>query len=219
MPRIALLQYYDNCYKTFHKNTIDISIKNKTEYCAENGYDYILCSDKETGSPVYQRMEAIYKLSSIDKGSYYDFVFHCDMDCLIMNFDILLEDLIGKYDDDTGVFFLSKNSQGPLPGNMFVRTKECKYEIENMLFAIMNEEGIEKNSGWISDRPAFDLMMKDRPDRFVIMDQKEICPFWTNVTGNDCVYSEGDFLVHFPGLFHHPDKLEELMGNYSLSRL
>lgn len=86
---------YDEGQQAVYDRAYNLSLHDKVQYCARHGYDWHVFEDTIEGRSVgWNRMPAA--LSLLDR---YDWVFHVDLDSLIMNHDTRLEEFMDPHFD------------------------------------------------------------------------------------------------------------------------
>ena len=117
-----------------YRNTVEIGIENKRQYCAMHGYDFICCEDHlDPSRPI--PWSKILLVQEAMKNPKYKWIFWSDADSLITNLSIRLEDFIDEnynliigrdlHDINTGQFFLKNcHWSHQLLSNIYAHT-EC----------------------------------------------------------------------------------------------
>jgi hypothetical protein len=200
-PKIALLtvvsegEYY---------NTYENAFSIKANYCNYYNYDFIFDIIKKNKYSKNKGWIKIYKLKEIIKK--YDYVFMSDADVIITNRDIMLEDIIYKYELDKKLFLITEDYNSLNSGNIIWRN--CPETIE-FLDKIINHTKINmynepyKLMGIYEQPCIIDLINKEYLEKIKIIPQKILNSYPTflgNKIDDNAKWSNGNFLIHFAGV-------------------
>jgi hypothetical protein len=191
---------------------------NKKLYCEAKGYDYRI---REQTTP-YKGFDKILFLEEIIKENKHEWIFWCDCDTLVTNFEKNIEDLMdGKHEffltkdwsDINGGVFLFKTSERGL--SYFNHVKEKMYE-----FSSQNKYRFgEEQTAMIRtvDDPKFEGIIKILPQRSMNSYPYDKVYGHPNghldKLGQNGNWQKGDFIIHIPGF--GPDLFEKRMGHFS----
>lgn len=208
-PKIALLTVVSRgkYYKTYEK-----AFYTKLNYCKYYNYDFCFEIINENKYPRNHGWMKIYKLKEIIEK--YDYVFMSDADVVITNRDIMLEDIIYKYNLDQKLCLLTKDYNSLNSGNMIWRNCPETLQFINEILKHDGQNLINKpyKLMGIYEQPCIiDLINKKYLDKINIIPQKILNSypkFFGNKVNEDSKWSNGDFLIHFAGV-NYNNKLWE----------
>lgn len=209
-PKIALMTIVTkgNYYNTYEKG-----FYTKSNYCNYYNYEFIFDIVKNNTYPKNKGWMKIYKLREIIEN--YDYVFMSDADVIITNRDIMLEDIIYKYNLDEKLCLITEDYNSLNSGNIIWRN--CPETIK-FLDKIINHT--KKN---MCDKPyklmgvyeqpcIIDLINKEYLERIKIIPQKILNSypkFLGNKINKNAKWSNGDFLIHFAGVNYNNNLWEK----------
>jgi hypothetical protein len=195
--RIAFINSYDAGYK----NIADLTVPNKKEYCAKNGYDFLEIVDEDTQGkhPAFAKFSSTLKYMP-----FYDWVFYNDTDSLIMNYNIKLESFI----DNNYDLIVSYDINGLNSGQWFIKNTPWAY---NFLTKVYNRNEFSSFGGW-ADQVSFCntwLYSGEAMQKTKVVSQKLFnCYLYETFGKND----EGDFPNWEQGQFELGDFCLHLCG-------
>lgn len=196
--RIAFVNSYDTGYK----NIAELTVPNKKEYCAKNGYHYLEIVDANTEGkhPAFSKF-----VSVLNYLPFYDWIFYNDADSLIMNMNIKLESFMDSNFD----MIISYDINGLNTGQWFVKNTAWA---TNFLTKVFNRNEFNNFGGW-ADQVAFcnswlysgEAMQKTKVVPQKLFNSYLYETFGRNDEGNlpnwtQGQFQRGDFCLHLCGL-------------------
>lgn len=192
---------------------------NKRKYCEKHNYDLIIKRDGFACAHLgFAKVAHILELLKSNK---YDWIFWCGTDTMITNYGIKLEDLI-----DENYHFIIASDVWDLNADSFLIKNSQKSidffeEVYSQYYSYVDYSGNAIDSGarlpdggaraWGEQQAIIDLRKKYNGIIKVVPQKvmNSYCYFiypskWhqagKDCYGNDGIWSDGDFLVHWPGL-------------------
>lgn len=205
--RIAVACLNDAPYREDNPDVHAISLRNKVEYCLAHDYSLHMV----THSLVQERKAVWSKLPFlITLLPLHDWIFWADTDCLFMNHDIRLEDLI----DDRASLIITRDMNGLSAGNFLIRNSQW-----GRAFLHKAWERSDCFDHWAQEQLAMDRTIEEDPDsarEVKFVQQNTLCSYHdVEMPEEYRPYRDGDFIVHFPA---HYGRLRELMIRFAQPR-
>ncbi len=200
MNKIALAIPADHGYDAI----IDLTLKNKTDYCQKHGYDFLrfLGVNKEVSKEIWWDKIKWLHDEVLPK---YEYVVAQGADTLIMNYNIRIEDWIDPQYD----WVISRDCHD-LNADMIL-IKNSKWSLDYLDFIYSQYENYRHDS-WNEQRCIIDSYQK-HIDHIKVIPQQSFNSYWypyynrnANHEGN---FKDGDWILHLPGL-HNNKRLEEM---------
>jgi len=210
----------------YTKNILPLAVitteYNKRKYCEKHGYDLII--KKNNFAYPHLGFAKINMILDMLKSNKYDWVYWCGSDTMITNYDIKLEDMI----DDDYHFIISYDVWDFNSDSFLIRNSEeaIKFftHIESLYDIYVDQNGDALDMGmrlpdgggraWAEQGAMTDLYQQNHEYQKIIkpMPQKFMNSYLYNLypsswhqkakdcKGNDGQWSNGDFLIHWPGM-------------------
>ena len=197
----------DEQYRLDNPTVCEIASRNKLEYCLRHNYSlhlvkHSLVDDRPT---VWSKIPLISNLLNL-----HDWIFWADQDCLFMNFNIRLEDII----DPAYEMVITQDMYGLSAGNFFIKKGDWAKE----LFERAWREVEQCRDHWGQEQLAMELTLQNFPHlnaKVKYVPQNQICSYHNvELTEEYRSYMTGDFIVHFPSHYGKPT-LPEFMQSFS----
>jgi len=197
-----------------YKSLRDITSANKSEYCEKNDYSF----EERISDFKFSNLgfEKIYRCLELLENNKCDILYWCGVDTLITNFKIKITDLIDVEHD----FFISTDANN-INADSFV----IKNTIDSraLFKKIIESYPQYSNDAWAEQQVIIDILAQDDYFKKItkILPQKMINSYdyslypasnfrgsseslthfrlGQDYYGNDGQWSEGDFLIHWPG--------------------
>lgn len=211
-PKIAILTVVSrgNYYKTYEP-----AFYTKLNYCKYYNYDFCFEIVNDNKYPRNKGWMKIYKLRQVIEN--YDYVFMSDADVVITNRDIMLEDIIYRYNLDEKLCLITEDYNSLNSGNIIWRN--CPETIQFLDEIINHTKEDMCNEPYklmgIYEQPCIiDLINKKYLNKINIVPQIIINSYpkifgkKINKENERSIWSNGDFLIHFAGV-NYNDKLWE----------
>jgi hypothetical protein len=213
---IGLVTIYTDHIKELAKITVEY---NKRRYCRKHNYDLIIKKDNFILSHYgFEKIRLIIELLKTNK---YDWLFWCGSDTLITNFNIKIEDLI-----DNNYHFIIANDVWDWNADSFLIRNSLEAigffeEVLSLKDTYVDENNNARDFGkrlpdggaraWGEQGVMVDLkekyatITKEVPQKVLNSYLYKMYPSpWhqkgLDCKGNDGTWSDGDFLVHWPGM-------------------
>lgn len=181
---------YDEDALRVYNDAYNASVREKTAYCAQHGYDFHVITDTVDGRHTgWYRFPAVLSLFAK-----YDWVFHVDLDTVILDHSIRLEEFL----DPTHDFIIGVDSNGINNGVFFMRNSTWNRMLLAEAWTLTNEP---TSSYWYEQAALMRLIKLDGVrNHMKLVPQQQ---FNSYVSGTALPSREdGDmktFLVHFAG--------------------
>ena len=206
MPTIAVACLNDDVYRKHNPGVCPISFRNKMEYCLAHDYSLHLVThslaERRKGS--WSKLPLLLTLLQL-----HDWVFWADTDCLFLNHNIRLEDLI----DDNFSLIITKDMNGLSAGNFLIKRGNWATE-----FLKQSWTKTRCFNHWGQEQLAMEITLKESPQmekQVKYVPQNLLCSYHgVKLPGYLRPYRKGDFLVHFPARYGSP-KLLKWMREFS----
>ncbi len=198
----------------YRKATVQ-SIENKKQYCLSHGYDFIDCSKHiDPSRPV--PWSKILLMREILEQSSYQWLFWIDADALFMNFDQSIESLI----DEDYYLIASKDYRFPINTGVFL-LKNSEWS-RSFLERVYLREDLAQHVLWENQAIIELLEFPEIAGQIKILPQRALNSYVTDyrpssqkkLLGEDSLYQQGDFIVHFTGVRRRLNLLQELITKY-----
>jgi len=213
--KICLASIYTEDIGPLAKITWD---QNKKLYCEKKGYDFRIKKQIEP----YQGFDKILFLETIINENKYDWIFWCDCDTLITNFEKNIEDLI----DDNYHFFLTTDVNGINGGVFLFKTsiEGLKYfsHIKQKMYEYAAQNTYkfgEEQTAMIKtyNNPEFKNIIKILPQKTMNSYDYNLYGYDRSRSldklGNQGHWEKGDFVIHIPGF--GPDLFHKRMEHFN----
>jgi len=192
--------------------------QNKKLYCEKKGYDFRIKKQPEP----YQGFDKILFLETIVNEGKHDWIFWCDCDTLVTNFEKNIEDLIDNeyhflltkdWNDINGGVFLFKTSPEGLKYFYHIKEKMYEYASQNTYKFGEEQTAMIKTC----DDPQFKNIVKILPQRTM-----NSYPYdkvyghpngYLDKLGFNGNWEKGDFMIHIPGF--GPDLFHKRMDHFN----
>lgn len=206
-----------------YKEATKYGLLSQIEYCRRHGYDYI---DDDTISidQLYNKernmtwskiplIEKCLLLKDEDNNSKYDYVVWIDADIVIMNFDVVLEDLINRFMGDKNILICRDNGYLINTGMWFIKNDEKSLDYIKRVYDhpdvnnYLNQNEAEQGSL----TQLYHENYNDLNNNMVVLHTSHQCYFNCSL----CFFKFGYFLIHFLGI-KELNSLGNIMKEYYL---
>lgn len=206
MPTIAVACLNDAVYRRDNPGLNSISARNKIEYCLAHDYSLHLVThslaDERKGS--WSKLPLLQTLLQL-----HEWVFWADTDCLFLNHNIRLEDLI----DENFSLVITRDMNGLSNGNFLIKRGEWASE-----FLMKAWARTDCFDHWGQEQLAMELTLKENPEmekQVKYVQQNDLCSYYdVKLPKSYRAFKSGDFIVHFPGHYGRSSLLT-LMQDFS----
>lgn len=204
--------YYDGRSKDTKsfKQIAELTNPSKEEYCKLHGYDFLCEEITEYHREIGWRKIDIFRDKL--KSGYWDYIFYCETDCLITNFNKKIEDII----DDNYDITIAKNSissgwTGINCGNILIKNSEwSKQFLDNLE---LKKEFWHHE--WAEQQALIDELNKDKSllNHIKFVSMREMGGFHHQWYPKDN-WQVGDWIIHAAGCSNeHRYKLFNELNN------
>jgi len=213
--KFALVTAHNETYQPLADITWD---QNKKLYCEKKGYDFRI---KKQSEP-YQGFDKILFLETIVNEGKHDWIFWCDCDTLVTNFDKNIEDLF----DENYHFFLTTDVNGINGGVFLFRTTQQGLFYFNHIKEKMYELAHQNQYRFGEEQNAMIKTYQDSEFKNIIkiLPQKSMNSYDYDLykynrtssidkLGTQGHWEKGDFIIHIPGF--GPDRFDERMKHFN----
>lgn len=187
---IGIVSYCSKQYKPLARITVE---ENKWEYCARHDYTLNVRYVPETCSRTagYERMNYVMELLTGEV----DFLWVQGVDTMIMNFQTKIESFL-----EAGAHFIISRDINILNADSYIIRNSLSGKM--ILRSLIGNRANYENHVW-ADSEAINCYHKEMPNRIKVLPQKSFNSYDYNLYNRsfpEGQYSEGDFLIHWPGL-------------------
>ena len=200
----------------------DLSISNKRSYAEKHGYDLVVYERTLSKSFWSNKKDKMFNKPLAIKDAFethdYTWIWWLDADCLIMNDEIKLDELLpalGTRSDLVDVIFGGDLWAVLNAGSMLFRNSDWTTSLLDQLYDRRDDQSVPDIRGWHEQAIMIHLYLTepDVRDHTLVLPQRVL----NSYIGN---FVWGDFVIHFAGLGRkkHPMMLEyaEQKNNHSL---
>ena len=177
-----------------YRDSVSLGLKNKEEYCARHGYDFI-CSDKTLDASRGITWSKILLILEVMKNKDVKWIFWSDADALIMNTALLIEDLI----DEKYNLIINFDHNGFNSGHFLIRN--CEWSRRFLEEAYTHDEFVN-DPEWEQGAMLTTLQSDLKYSRATKIVPQRLMNSFPGVFGSllQVTYQPGDFVLHFAGV-------------------
>jgi len=179
------------------QETVQLGVKNKKNYCAQHGYDFI-CGEETLDPTRTIAWSKILLILKTMESSQCKWIFWSDADSLIMNTGLRIEDLI----DESYNLIINYDFNGLNTGHFLIRN--CEWSRQFLKEVYTHEEFID-DPEW--DQGAILATLQQNPQYLTVTKtvQQRLMNSFPDGHGFflQSTYQPGDFILHFAGVRNH----------------
>lgn len=179
-----------------YRDSVSLGIKNKEEYCARHGYDFI-CGDKTLDASRGITWSKILLIQEVMKNKDVKWIFWSDADALIMNTGLLIEDLI----DENYNLIINFDHNGYNSGHFLIRN--CEWSRRFLEEVYTHDEFVNDNDGeWEQGAMLKTLQSDLKYSSATKTVPQRLMNSFPALIGSllQVTYQPGDFVLHFAGV-------------------
>lgn len=177
-----------------YRESVSLGLKNKEEYCARHGYDFI-CGDKTLDASRGITWSKILLIQEVMKNKDVKWIFWSDADALIMNTALLIEDLI----DENYNLIINFDHNGFNSGHFLIRN--CEWSRRFLEEAYTHDEFVN-DTEWEQGAMLTTLQSDLKYSSATKIVPQRLMNSFPAVIGSllQVTYRPGDFVLHFAGV-------------------
>ena len=123
----------------WYRDIVKYSINNLDYYCKKNGYEFIFQTENSEDTvfdgqrpPCWYKIKLIKKI--LEENTDCDYVFWVDIDCQLLNHDLLLEYFIKKYFEEDTQLLLTQDNNVLNTGVMFIKNTQYNKDLMDRIW-------------------------------------------------------------------------------------